>query len=194
MVDGATSPLRQKRAKMTRLVSGENLAIEQTPLCGKICLRGAPTEDRFQAAVRRALGVDPPGRPLTSSANRIVNCLWLAPDAWLIVTPRERTDNFIARLKLELASQHVSVVNVSDAMVVIRITGKHASDLLMKGATIDLHPTAFTTEMIIQASFVEISCIYRRLADNPPTYDLYVPSSYGEFVWDWLLDALNKMR
>ena len=98
------------------------------------------------------------------------------------------------RLKVELASQHASVVDVSYARAVVRVSGEGASDLLMKGGTIDFHPAAFIVGKVVQASFIEIPCIYHKLADGPEIYDLYLPSSYGEFVWDWLADALNKMR
>lgn len=193
MVNDGATPLSLRKPVTKRLTSGALLSIEPAPLCGMISLRGVFTKDRFRKAVRRVLGVNLSNQPMTCSVEGSVKSFWLGPDVWLIVTLREHVDAYVDSLKQNLIGQHVSVVDVSHARGIVRATGERTADLLMKGGTIDFHPVAFTCGKVVQASFIDIPCIYHKVANSPDTFDLYVPSSYCEFAWDWLADALTKM-
>ena len=71
-------------------------------------------------------------------------------DDMMITSETGSAEDIIAALKSSDAG-HISVVDISDALGIISISGPHARDVLSKHCAIDFHPSAFTTGMVAQS-------------------------------------------
>lgn len=169
--------------------------IELTELCHRdiINLRGTLGDAAFQTAAKKALGTELPTVPNTSTnAPGGVEVLHLGPDEWLVVTPAGKGDGIGGKLTNALAGLNAAQTPVGDGRTVIRLSGRHARDVLAKGCTIDLQLTAFgpgqCAETVIARSGALVHCVApgRRKDD---TFDIFVAASFAEYLWTWLEDA-----
>ena len=176
-----------------KFVAGNGVTIEEKEFGGMLNLRGNPEDESFRLGVRRALDIDLPVQPMKSSRSEKLSCFWLAPDAWLVVTSRDAIDDITANLKNELHHQHIAVVDVSDARVALRLSGENARELLMKVGAVNFNALTSLSEKIMQASFINVPAILYAQSDSPEEFDVLIPRSYAEFIWQWLADAVGKM-
>lgn len=110
--------------------------------------------------------------------------LWVAPDAWLVIqTPPDRGD-LALRLR-NACGTSASVVDQSSGYVVLRLSGARARDVLAKGCRIDLHPRAFGPGRAAATLIAHVHGIVWQVGEAP-TFELIVPSSLAEHVFEWL--------
>ncbi len=107
-----------------------------------------------------------------------------APGQWLAVGEGPSTAGLVSRLNAELAGL-ASVVDLSSAKAVIRLSGPRARDVLAKGCPLDLHERSFAPGNAATTLVAQIGCTVRQVDANP-TYDLLVPSSFAESFYAWL--------
>ncbi len=162
-------------------------------LVGKVNLRGKPTK-RFRAAVKRALGFEPPVAANSTAGEGQRLALWLGPDEWLVVTPTGAEGETTEALRRALAGRHAAVTavtavtDVSEGRAVIALSGANARDVLMKGCPLDLHPRAFKPGQCAQSTFAKALVIIHQTS-AAPAYHIYVERSFADYLWMWLEDA-----
>src|SRR5690606_38972185 len=69
--------------------------------------------------------------------------VWMAPDELLLLMPYAAAGDALARAGEVLAGRHHMALDVSDARVVLRLTGSRVSEVLAKGAPCDVSDGAF---------------------------------------------------
>ncbi len=77
---------------------------------------------------------------------------------------------------------------MSDGRAVIGLSGPHASDVLMKGCSLDVHPRKFAPGDCAQSMLAKALVILHQ-TDAAPAYDIYVERSFADYLWSWLEDA-----
>ncbi len=157
-------------------------------LRGQLNLRGEVKRKKFRDAVAAALGVAPPRQPNTVAEAGGVACLWLGPDEWLVITPPARREAVLAELGEALAGLSASLTDVSDGRAVITLSGAHARDVLAKGCSLDLHARVFGPGRCAQSTLAQADILLHQ-KDDSPSFDIYVPRSFAEYLWAWLEDA-----
>lgn len=159
---------------------------------GQIALRGDAGNRKFKAAVKSVLGVAPPVTPNTASENDKGCCLlWLGPDEWLATVPDGQETALIAGLYAALPDTHFAAVDVSSSRAVIRMSGERAREVLMKGCSLDVHPSAFAAGQCAQSSLARCHMLLHQI-DDAPSYDIYVHRSFADYLWRWLEDAASE--
>ncbi len=154
---------------------------------GMIDLRGLASDRKFMAAAKETLGFDLPKAPRSSAGFGDVKALWLSPDQWLILCPRERAPALAAELQNALATFHALAVDVSDMRTIIRLEGPHGREVLLKGCSLDLMGDGYEAGTARRVRFAEIAALLHVAEDN--IIDLYVFRSYAHYAWDFLLKA-----
>ena len=96
-----------------------------------------------------------------------------------------------ARLGEALTDMHHAIVDVSHSRTVIRLQGRNARDVLMKGTNIDVHPRVFGPDSCIQSHLGRCHMLLHQL-DEEPAYDIYVHRSFAVYAWTWLCDAARE--
>ncbi|MEE8245459.1 MAG: sarcosine oxidase subunit gamma family protein, partial [Pseudomonadales bacterium] len=165
-----------------------DVTIDTTSLpIGKIGLRGDPTPE-FLSAVESAIGVSPPVEPGFVAVSGSHKVLWLGPTEWLVGMPLDEHSDTTVTLDTKLRGQHVAIVDLSDAMTLLTISGPDARLLLAKGCGLDLHPRVFGRDRCARSSLAKLGVLIHQ-TDELPSYDLYVDRGYADYAVRWLEQA-----
>lgn len=154
---------------------------------GRIVLRGDADDRAFVAAVRSVFGVGPPTAPLTLRRRRGNDLLWLGPDTWMLLCPRDDVAGLVAALEAALAEVAAQVVEASDAAAAIRLSGPGARRMLMRLTTLDVHPAAFPAGRVARTTLARSHGTV--VAVDEATFDLHVGASACDYLWHWMVDA-----
>jgi sarcosine oxidase subunit gamma len=150
-------------------------------------LRGGAGYSGFAAAAVQAIGQQLPLKPNTFShgAQRI---FWQGPDEWLIEAPQDRAEALLTSLHSALAGFDSSVTDISGGIISLALCGEHASDLLAKGCTLDLHPDDFKAGECAQTGLAKANVLIARLAE-PQRFQLLVRRTFADYLVQWLHHA-----
>lgn len=183
---------------------GVSVRLAEKPLPAAVNLRGDAGDPAFVAAVREALGAEPPTVPNTVATAGSLALLWLGPDEWLAVehgaTPEAET-MLASKLRGALAGQHAAVTEVGEQYVCLHIAGRHARDVIAKGCPLDLHPRVFGgVGHCAQSHLSKTSIILHQVGDPESglggagggAYDLYTRRSFADYLWHWLESAARE--
>ena len=139
-------------------------------------------EAALAAALRDKHGVSLDSRPNRASYGKDALALWLGPQRWLIETPGAPA--------LSLPAEQAAIVELDHARCVLRLSGPNARDVLAKGCLLDLHPVAFTAGACAQTNLFHSMALIHAVDDT--TFDVYLPRSFGQSVWESLTDAAGE--
>jgi methylglutamate dehydrogenase subunit D len=110
--------------------------------------------------------------------------VWSAPGQWLAVAETRRD---LAALPEALRGV-AAVTDQSDGRAVVRVSGRQARAMLVKGVALDLHPRAFRAGQAAVTNITHINVqIWQR--NEAPTYDITVARSFAGSFWSWLAHA-----
>ena len=169
-------------------IPGPNpVGIEEHDDVGHLVLRGDAT--LLANAVTEVLDLAFPDQPL-SSCSRDKTCIrWISPDEWLVTVPSTETSSVESSLRDAIVG-HVAIVNVSGGQTIVHLTGKHASDVLMKSTSYDVHELNFPTGKVITTTLAQAQVIIRRL--DTDQFELVIRRSFADYIWSWLRDAATE--
>ncbi len=134
--------------------------IEEIGPLGMVTIRGDLADPALATALGRVLGLDlPAARRIVGAGGNLAGdgaapagagqgaagfaLAWMSPDELMAILPYRAVADVVARLRDALGAAHFTVVDVSDARAVFRITGARAREVLAKLAPVDLHPGSF---------------------------------------------------
>ncbi|MBI4183188.1 MAG: sarcosine oxidase subunit gamma [Proteobacteria bacterium] len=160
---------------------------ERRPLA-LVILRARAAEGPFLAAVRAALGFELPRAAGASAVAGARAALWLGPAEWLVVAPHEGQGAPERALAGALQGVGGAAIDVSQGRTVVRAQGPRLRDLLAKLCGLDVHSRSLRPGMCAQSGFAHVTALLH-LVDAAPTADLYIPRSYGRFLWHAILDG-----
>jgi sarcosine oxidase subunit gamma len=111
---------------------------------------------------------------------------WTGPGRWLLLSEKLAANELEDRLRAYAAG--IAVADLSSGRTVIRLCGEVARPILAQGCPIDLHPRELPPGNVAHSMFEGISVMLHHLPDGSG-FDLYVPRSYGQTMWEWLAEA-----
>ncbi|MEZ5775836.1 MAG: sarcosine oxidase subunit gamma family protein [Hyphomicrobiaceae bacterium] len=193
MSDAKTDPRRRSALSHRDAVKAPNGAarLAELPFRGKIALRGAP--DRISGAVGEALGLKLPVAVKGTSRSGGASALWLGPDEWMIVTEAGGEGAAKAALDKALAGSPAQTVDVTDYYTEIVLAGPKAREILMRIATVDLHPRAFKAGDCIVSNFGRTVSICTMVEDvtsgAEDRFEIIVRISMADYLWCTLAEA-----
>ena len=116
----------------------------------------------------------------------------LATDHMLVLTPPNQSTAVINSLDRQLDED--AVVDMTSALAGISLLGPHSQAVLSRLTDIDLSTNAFPDQSCTQTSLAQIHATILR-ADHAghQWYDLYVSRDLGQYVWDAILQAGDKL-
>ncbi len=154
-------------------------------------LRGNPKSEEFTKAVKSVLGADPPLMPNSVNTGKDITLLWLGPDEWWIITDAD-TAPVADKLREALAGQHAVVTDVGEGYTCIAASGASAADTLAKGCTLDFHDSVFAPGSCAQSDMAKAVVVFHRLEADKPSFEIYVRSSFAEYLWRWIENAAEE--
>lgn len=169
---------------------GENslVNIVEKVVTGVLNIRGKPETKEFMASAKNVLGFPLPTEPNTVTCSNGLSALWLGPDEWMVIVEDRQPEKLATAMDDLLVDVFASVTDVTGGHTVFNVSGSKAKDLLEKGCTIDLHPTAFGVSACAQTLIAKANVVIRYL-DDTSSFDLVVRSSFASYLQQWLHDA-----
>lgn len=165
--------------------SDAGVTLTEIPFQTRLVLRGQPSDKTFTAAVKGALGVEPPAEPGTVASSATARVLWTSPNEWMVYSDEAGLTDALTKA---IAGLHAAVTEVTEHYTLIRLSGRHARDVMIKGCAIDLHPREFGPGQCVQSHLGRITALFDQI-DETPTYDILVRASFAEYLWMYLEDA-----
>ncbi|MHA1524486.1 MAG: sarcosine oxidase subunit gamma [Alphaproteobacteria bacterium] len=180
-----TAPLAHRDALKAPGAAAVNIsAISERAM---IDLRVGPNDGAGRKAFEKALGLELPTSPRTSTAAGGITALWLSIDQWLLVVPAAQRETHRATLEKVAQRRFAVVTDLSDARAIIRLEGIGAPEIIMKGASADL--TQAPQGTVRRMNFAGIAAMVHVVETSPPVLDFYVGRSFGDYAWEWLAQA-----
>lgn len=97
---------------------------------GCLVLRGRADDNAFHAAVQSVLGAALPRQPSTFVAAAHSVALWISPDEWWLLLPRERRDTTLAALHSATTGLFAQVLDNSGSLACLHLAGPQHVTLL----------------------------------------------------------------
>jgi methylglutamate dehydrogenase subunit D len=160
-----------------------------TPLAGlAIVSLAARPQLPLAETVERLFAIPLPAPGHSSETNDLA-FVSTSPNRWLALSLRQ---SLYADLLDPLASL-ASIIDLTDSLSLLRLSGPGARDVLQKGAPIDLHPRAMHAGMAASTLIAHITVLIWQRTDAP-TYDIACPSSSTASFRSWLAGAIDRPR
>ncbi len=166
---------------------GPGLELAERRGLSLIQIDGREGDAVYRQAAEVALGLALPETPGTSSAANGKTALWTAPGRWLIVASEGEGPAILTALGEALSGVHRSIIDLSQARCVIRVSGPEALALLSKGNPLDLHPRSFPVGAVAATQLAHVGGTIHHAEDG--SYDLYVLRSFALHIWEWALEC-----
>jgi sarcosine oxidase, subunit gamma len=142
------------------------------------------------AAVGEVLSAPLPVEPNTVASGGACRVLWLGPDEWLVVAPPADRRRLEEELRAALGAESGAVVDVSGERTILQLSGPRAREVLMKGCSIDLHPTAFAVGRCAQTGLARAQVVL--VPTREDAFWIFVRSSFSDYLSAWLGDAMAE--
>jgi len=176
-------------------IEKNGISIEELPFIGKINLRGNTQDRDFLSNAGSVLDILIPTDPNTKIQNKELQVIWLSPNEWLLRFLNN--DNFIRifeELNNKLNPEKTSITDTSENKTIIRIEGKHTTELLRKFMVLDIDNALKDNLRVAQTIFIKIPVLIIRnhLDQNKQSFDIHVNRSHATYLRDLLLDGCNQ--
>lgn len=139
--------------------------------------------DGFARAIAAATGIALRGPNRAVHAGDL-SAVWIQPRTWLVMRPWQG-EGALARMLSVACGREGVVVDQTGGKAVLRISGRHARTVLEKGCRVDLHGSVFAHGNAAVTPIAHVNVVLTQ-ADDAPSYDLILPSSFAETFLEWL--------
>ncbi len=155
--------------------------IDCTPLA-KVLVR-APED----GTLARTLGVGF-GRAARDERGTLVT--GSGPGEWTLISPPGNAREVIEQLKAVSDDEFVSVLDITHGRALVRVSGGRTPDLLSKVCGIDLSDEITPNGAAFRSSVAKVATnVVRNDDEDVRSYLLHCERSYGQYLFDALLDA-----
>jgi len=189
MFDGnVQSPLAEITAQENIGVAFNAVTVEQLHLLEHFNVRLQADDEALLGRLQQVLDMAVPQQPNSFVIHENVLWAWLEPDEWLLISPPDRADHIEKDIRAALTGQFATLVKISSAQTIFRISGDRAADFLSRGIAIDLDPMGFSTGQCAQTEMAHVPVLVLNQTQDEPRLDLIVRRSFADHLWRWLLD------
>lgn len=142
------------------------------------------TKDALETILKDLLKLAVPARPGQAAVSAEGKLLVTGPGRYLLVSHKaDLAQHLSERIDIETGV----VTDLSHARAGIRISGRNAADVLLKGVAIDLDIRSFPVGSVAQSSFHHVGVTFHRTDET--TFDLLVFRGFAVSFWEALTDA-----
>ena len=162
------------------------IGLADSGLRGQITVRGDLASAAVAETVQEIAGVEAPATwRLERSGERVA--IWMSPDELLLLVPYMDAPASVARAGAKLAGTHHMVSDVSDARVILRLTGARVGEVLAKGIPADLSDRAFPQGSARRTHMGGLAVAVWRLEHD--IWEIAAFRSYAPHLFAWLAQA-----
>lgn len=167
-------------------------------LPGRLEVAALPAQARFSfrggadavACAAAGFGLALPLQPCRAVVGDGRAALWLGPDEWLLLAPKDAEDGTEDALRAALGSVPHALVRVGDRHAALTVGGPRAEALLAAGCALDLGADAFPPGMCTRTLLAKAEIVlWRHRTDG---FRLEVRRSFAAYAWDFLAEAARE--
>ena len=85
-----------------------------------------------------------------------------------------------------------AAIDVSGQRTTLRLRGSRGRDVLAKGCSLDLHPSAFGSGSAAQTMLGQAGVVLLAVDGSGADFRILVRTSFVRYLADWLLDAAGE--
>ncbi len=142
------------------------------------------TKETLEAILGDQLKLEVPVTPGQANVSPEGTLMVIAPGRYLLVSD---SGDITRSLSENIAVEIGVLTDLSHARAGIRISGRNAADVLLKGVAIDLDIRSFPSGSVAQSSFHHVGLTLHRKDET--TFDLFVFRGFAVSFWKALTDA-----
>ena len=166
-----------------RVFAGTGVAITLAPGAFRLNLRCGSKEVK---AIGNALGLDLPRQSNNSAMAGSRFALWLGPDEWLIVDPKDNPASALSGLDVA----H-SAVDISHRNTAVLVSGPLAADVINAGCPRDLSAAVFPVGYCARTVLGKVVVVLFHVRDN--VYRVEVWRSFSDYLFTHLETAARSI-
>ncbi len=152
-------------------------------LQGMITLRGDLSSRALGAGATSAGRAMVPKRGMANMTGDSGLC-WMSPDELLVLCPYDQVADRLAALNARLKGHFALALDVSDARVMLRVSGPAAREILAKLCPVDLSPDVFGPGMFRRTRMAQVPVAFWMPDDR--TFRIIAFRSVAEYVFGLL--------
>ena len=106
---------------------------------------------------------------------------------WLVTSSDPDPATLLHQLNTAFEQTPFRATNVSQALIRVELDGPEVRTLLLKGCSLDLHPSRFPPGICARTRFASLPAILR--CTGLDTFECIVTATYRDYLMSWLTDA-----
>ncbi len=154
------------------------------------CLIDIRSDDHGLSALAEVLGMPLPAATGYCTTDGHRHLMQLSPDHWLYSSLDEADEALVPKLNEVFRDDHAVATLITDQYASFRVEGSGVMEVLCQGISMDLSPDRFGPGHGTICAFARTRAVLLPLEPNR-CYQVYVESSLGEYVADWLNKAIR---
>ncbi len=158
--------------------------------CGLVRVQTWDSQAIPPARLQQTLGVAWSQQIGTVASSRAADILCIGPTDWLVAFTNPDPTAPLQELDAVFAGTTFRATNMSQALVRVELQGPNVRTLLLKGSSLDLHPSHFAPGRCTRTRLASLPAILR--CTGPVTFECIVTSSYRDYLLSWLTDAAEE--
>lgn len=166
----------------------ERVVLADASASGKLVIQGR----QIESVLADTFGGSPaaPGEVVTFENGWITK---MNRYEYYAVLPLNRVETRVQTVQSAFDGLHAHVTSVTHGRDALALAGPHAAETLSKLCALDLHAAAFPDRRAQIGSVAGVTALVARLDKTGVRYyELHVDRSYGEFLWEVILDAAKE--
>lgn len=165
--------------------SGVPLRIGEDPGFSLLQVSAFPdTLRELERILERVFGLRFPPRAGVAARQDECTFFKVGPEQFWVVSA---SDEWSATLRDTVSGEVGSSLALSHSRARLFLEGDFCRQVLATGIALDLYPSAFPVDAFALTELQHTSTLLHRAAAD--RYELYVPSTFAEWIWEWLSDA-----
>jgi len=116
---------------------------------------------------------------------------WLAPQTWLVASREHSSTALIAALESACAGRSCAIVDVSDSLVALQVSGPSAREILARGTGFDVRAASFAPGRSARVAFAQLPVLLRPIAEDD--FELLVDRSAARWLVAWLSTTASAL-
>lgn len=160
--------------------------VSDAGLVGMVTIRGDLGAAGLASAVKKATGVARPGQGgiVAAKGRRLA---WMSPDELMLFCGHDEAPGLAAALAEGLKGRHALVANVSDARVVLRVTGAACREVMAKLTPADVSPAAFGPGQMRRTRLQQVAAAFHM--PDETSFEVIAFRSVADYVFALLSNA-----
>lgn len=128
-------------------------------------------------ALGAVLGIDCPTVAGVCNTDETTQLVWNGPNQWMVIGEGPAAGSLLGTIR-DAVGEKAAVIDQSHGRTGLRLSGRHAREVMQKNCALDLHARNFGPGACALTMVAHIAALLIQV-DEAPTYDMFVNRSFA---------------